>query len=121
MKTSRIALAKGVGWTVAAYGLTQLVRFATSIALTRILAPELFGTMIIVNSLRTGIDLLLDVGIGQNVIQNKNGDDPRFYNTAWTIQLLRGILVWVICLIVSAPLAKFYDAPILASILPVAG
>jgi O-antigen/teichoic acid export membrane protein len=121
MKISRIALAKGVGWTIGAYGLTQLARFATSIALTRILAPELFGLMIIVNSLRTGIDLLLDVGIGQNVIQNKNGEDPRFYNTAWTIQLVRGLFVWIVCLIVSLPLAKLYEAPLLATVLPVAG
>jgi O-antigen/teichoic acid export membrane protein len=121
MKISRIALVKGVGWTVGAYGLTQLVRFATSIALTRILAPELFGTMVIVNSLRTGIDLLLDVGIGQNVIQNKNGDHPHFYNTAWTIQIIRGLFVWIICLIVAVPLAGLYEAPLLATLLPIAG
>jgi O-antigen/teichoic acid export membrane protein len=121
MKTSRITLAKGVGWTVGAYGLTQLVRFATSIALTRMLAPELFGTMIIVNSLRTGIDLLLDVGIGQNVIQNKIGENPGFYNTAWTIQLVRGFFIWIVCLVASAPLAELYTAPQLAKLLPVAG
>lgn len=121
MKTARGVLAQGVGWTVGAYGLTQLVRFVTSIALTRMLAPELFGIMLIVNSLRTGIDLLLDVGIGQSVIQNKNGADPAFYNTAWTIQLIRGIFVWTICLILSVPLAKLYETPLLATVLPVAG
>jgi O-antigen/teichoic acid export membrane protein len=122
MKKSRIAeLSKGVGWTVGAYGLNQLIRFGTSIVLTRLLAPDLFGTMVIVNSLRTGIDLVLDVGIGQNIVQNRSGDLPSFYNTAWSIQLVRGILICLICWAISAPLATLYDKPVLISILPVAG
>src|SRR5947209_3460704 len=121
MKNSHHALAKGVVWTVGAYGLTQLVRFATSVALTRILAPDLFGMMVIVNSLRTGFDLLLDVGIGQNVIQNRLGENPSFYNTAWSIQIARGFIIWFICLSGSLPLARFYEAPQLITILPIAG
>ena len=53
--------------------------------------------MAIVNSLRTGVDLVSDVGISQNIIHNKNADDPRFYNTAWTLQLIRGFVLWVAC------------------------
>jgi O-antigen/teichoic acid export membrane protein len=122
MKKSRVLELSGrVGWTVGAFGLIQLIRFGLSIALTRLLAPELFGTMLIVNSLRTGIDLVLDVGIGQSIIQNKNAELPSFYNTAWSIQLVRGLTIFIVCLAVSAPLAKLYDTPILASILPVAG
>ena len=122
MKQSRLALAKGLGWTVAGYGIIQLIRFSTSVILTRILAPELFGIMLIVNSLRTGIDLFLDMGIGQNIIQNKFADRPGiFYNTAWSMQIIRGIFIWVVCLFVSGPLARLYNAPELASILPVAG
>ena len=93
MNKSRILeLSKKIGWTVGTFGLIQLIRFAINIVLTRLLAPELFGTMLIVNSLRTGIDLVLDVGIGQSIIQNKFGEHPSFYVTAWSIQLVRGML-----------------------------
>lgn len=117
----RGSLVRGIGWTVGAYGVTQLARFAANLALTRILAPELFGIMVLVNSLRTGVDLLLDVGIGQNIIQNRSAEDPDFYNTAWTLQVIRGCAVWIVFCAISTPLARIYEAPILASILPVAG
>jgi O-antigen/teichoic acid export membrane protein len=117
----RGSLIRGVGWTVGAYGVMQLARFAANLALTRILAPELFGIMVLVNSLRTGVDLLLDVGVGQNIIQNKFAEDPDFYNTAWTLQIIRGCAVWIVFCALSIPLARIYQAPILASILPVAG
>lgn len=115
------SLVKGLGWTVGAYGVMQLARFGANLVLTRILAPELFGIMVLVNSLRTGVDLLLDVGIGQNIIQNRSGENPDFYNTAWTIQIIRGCAVWIVFCAISTPLADLYKAPILASILPVAG
>jgi O-antigen/teichoic acid export membrane protein len=112
---------KGAGWTVGAYGLGQLFRLVTNVALARLLAPELFGIMVIVNSLRTGIDMISDVGIAQNIVHNRNADNPDFYNTAWTIRLIRGLLLWFVCLAAAVPIARFYEAPILASVMPVAG
>jgi O-antigen/teichoic acid export membrane protein len=120
MKISRLAIVKGVGWTVGAYGASQMLRLGANVALARLLAPELFGIMIIVNSLRTGIDLILDIGIGQNIVQNRNADDPNFYNTAWSLQLIRGLLLWVVCCAAALPLAHFYQTPILVLVLPVA-
>jgi O-antigen/teichoic acid export membrane protein len=121
MKMTRLALAKGVGWTVGAHILIQLLRFATNIALAWLLAPELLGIMLVVNSLRTGIDLVSDVGIGQNIVHNRDAEHPKFYNTAWTLQLLRGLLLWIGSCAVALPLAHFYHASILSLVLPVAG
>jgi O-antigen/teichoic acid export membrane protein len=120
MKISRLAVLKGVGWTVGAFGLSQLLRLVTNVALARFLAPEIFGIMAIVNALRTGFELLSDVGIGQNIIQNKNADDPDFYTTAWTLQAMRGPFLWLLCSAAAIPLAHIYAIPILAFILPVA-
>ena len=105
MKISHLVVLKGVGWTVGAFGVGQLLRLVTVVAIARLLAPELFGIMAIVNSLRTGVDLLSDVGITQNIIQNKNGDDPDFYNTAWTLQLIRGPVLWLLCSAAAVPLS----------------
>ena len=49
-------LLKGAVWTIGAYGLGQVLRLATNIFLARLLAPELFGIMLIVDSLRLGIE-----------------------------------------------------------------
>jgi O-antigen/teichoic acid export membrane protein len=108
-------------WTILGFGVTQAVRLGTNIVLTRLLAPEIFGIMTIVNSLRTGFELFSDVGISQNIVQSRNGDDPRFYNTAWTVQLTRGAVMGVISALLSPVVADIYKLPILASLVPVIG
>ena len=120
MKIAHFTLTKGAIWTIVSFGGSQLIRLSANIVLTRLLAPELFGIMTIVNAFRTGVELVSDVGIGQNIISNKNADDPDFYNTAWTLQSIRGLLLWVIACGAAAPVAHFYEAPSLRLILPVA-
>src|SRR5688572_3268061 len=66
-------LGSGAAWTLGGYGLAQVIRFATSMVVTRLLAPELFAIMLIVNTVRTGAELLSDVGIGQSVIRSPRG------------------------------------------------
>jgi O-antigen/teichoic acid export membrane protein len=118
MRISLRFLLKGAIWTIGAYGLGQVVRLATNVVLARLLAPELFGLMLIVNSLRTGIELLSDVGIAQNIVYHKNGNDPDFYNTAWTIQAIRSVLLWLVAVLIAVPVAHFYQSPVLAFIVP---
>jgi O-antigen/teichoic acid export membrane protein len=120
MKISRVTLVRGVSWTVIVYALTQLVRFGSNLVLTRLLSPELFGIIAIVHGVRIGIELVSDVGVGQSMVVNKLSDDPKFYNTAWSLQLVRGCILWVLSLLVALPLAHFYEAPILQYLLPVA-
>jgi len=101
------------------YGVSQVSRLVTNIFLARLLAPELFGIMLIVMSLRTGVELISDVGIGQNIVYSKDAEDPDFYNTAWSVQLVRSIVLWLVCLAVASPVAQFYQLPILASVIPI--
>jgi O-antigen/teichoic acid export membrane protein len=119
MKFSRYSLFKGAIWTVGAYGISLTTRFMTNIVLTRFLAPELFGIMTIVNSIRSGVELLSDMGIRQSVVLNPESEKPDFYNTAWTINLIRGVVLWFVCSILAFPLAHFYNLPILRLVLPV--
>src|SRR5258708_17782105 len=102
MKISTGSLLRGAVWTIGAYGLAQVLRLATNVFLARLLAPELFGIMLIVNSLRTGIELLSDVGIGQSIVYHKNANDPDFYNMAWSIQAIRSVLLWLVALFIAA-------------------
>lgn len=110
-----------VAWTSGAYGTSQLFRLVTNVVLARLLSPELLGIMLIVNTLRTGIDLITDVGTGQNIVTNKSAEDPNFYNTAWTVQFARGLFLYVLTLALAPVLAHFYGSPTLLAILPVAG
>src|SRR5271155_2780734 len=118
MKISRVLLFKGATWTAGAFIVNQSIRLVTSIILTRLLAPELFGVMQVVYSLRSGIELISDVGIAQNIIHNENANDPNFYNTAWSVQLVRGFVLWLIFCAVAIPVAKFYQSSIFAYVIP---
>ena len=46
----------GAIWTIGGYGIGQVLRFGTNLVLTRLLVPEYFGMMAVVNTLRAGID-----------------------------------------------------------------
>jgi O-antigen/teichoic acid export membrane protein len=118
MTISNRSLLNGAVWTIGAYGLSTALRTATNIVLARLLAPDIFGTMLIVYTLKIGIELLSDVGINQNIIYNKNADDPEFYNTAWSLQLLRSVVLWLVFMAAAAPMAQFYHSPILALAVP---
>jgi len=120
MQLTRKFLVKGAAWTIGAYGISQLVRFVANVILTRLLAPELFGIMLIVNSLATGASLISDLGLGQNIVQNPDAEKPDFYNTVWTIQVIRGFLLWAGFTAAALPLARFYESPELSLVMPIA-
>lgn len=110
-------LGREVGWVVAPFGVQQALRLGTNIVLTRLLAPEIFGIMLLINSLRTGTELLSDIGIGQSVVRSPNGEDRDFLDVAWTLQCLRGLLLAVMILLAAAPIAALYDRPELAPLI----
>lgn len=103
------------------FGGAKALRLASNLILTRILFPEAFGLMALVQVVLTGLEMFSDTGIHTSIVQNKRGDEASFLNTAWTIQILRGILLWLIVVAAAGPLAQFYAAPQLAELLPVAG
>src|SRR5271155_3349020 len=121
MKVSVGILLRGAFWTVGGFGAGLVLRFVSNIFMTRLLAPQLFGLMVIVNSVRVGIELISDLGIAQNIIYSPHANEPDYYNTAWTLQFIRSVLLWLVIVAASVPLARFYDLPILVYLLPVTG
>jgi len=112
---------QGTIWTLFGYGGSQVLRFGGNLILTRLLLPELFGLIALVNTFITGLNLFSDIGIRPSIIRSQRGDDPEFLNTAWTIQVFRGLGLWIICLLITVPLAKFYNEPELLWITPIVG
>lgn len=95
-------------WTLAGYGLSQVVRFGSNLILTRLLVPEMFGLMAIATVIMVGLQLFSDLGLRPNIVQSRRGADPAFLNTAWSIQIVRGLLLWIAALGVAGllPLAE---------------
>lgn len=110
---------RGTIWTIASYGAGQALRLGSNLILTRLLEPKLFGLMSLVYVFITALNLFSDIGIGTSIVQNKRGDDPAFLNTAWTLQVARGIVLWLFSLLLAWPVATFYNEPQLLWLLPV--
>lgn len=106
--------------TVGGFGASQIIRLASNLILTRLLFPEAFGMMALIMVFIQGLYQFSDVGVGPAIMQSKRGDDPRFLNTAWTIQAGRGVLLWIAACILAYPMAAIYGEPQLMQLLPVA-
>jgi len=112
---------RGSLWSVGGFAAGQLVRLGSNLILTRLLFPEVFGQIALVTVFIQGLHLFSDVGTGPAVVQSPRGDDPVFLDTAWTIQCIRGALLWLASWVIAWPVASFYGQPLLTWLIPAAG
>ncbi|NND55141.1 MAG: oligosaccharide flippase family protein [Gammaproteobacteria bacterium] len=89
----------------------NLVRLAANLVMTRLLFPEAFGLMLIVNLVFTGLSMMSDLGIRSAIIVKKDDIDDEFLRTAWTMGILRGIAIGSIALALAYPISVFYEQP----------
>lgn len=108
-------------WTFGSYAFSQALRFGSNLLLTRLLTPEYFGLMSIVTMFMIGIGMFSDLGLSQNIIQSDRAKDQSFLDTAWSLQVCRGGLIWLVCLIGAYPMSQFYHQDILMWVIPVVG
>lgn len=96
------------------------IRLASNLILTRLLLPEHFGVMALVNVTLTGLHMFSDIGIGPNVIQHPRGEERSFLHTAFSIQALRGFWLTLAGFAVAWPVARFYEIDELLWLIPLA-
>lgn len=117
----RRAAARGAAWTVVGFAIRLVLRFGFNLLLTRLVAPKVFGVMALINLLIYSLHMFSDLGISQCVTHHDRGDDPKFLNTAWTLQIVRGLVLWMLSAALAGPAAWFYGEPALAWLVPLAG
>jgi O-antigen/teichoic acid export membrane protein len=108
---------RGGTWTMVGYGASQVLRLGSTLVLARLLVPEAFGLVALVNVFLSGLEMLSDLGIGMDVVQHPRGDDPIFINTAFIIQVGRGIVLWAVAMALAYPFTRFYHQPAILALL----
>lgn len=103
------------------YFLSQGIRLASNLILTRLLFPDAFGLMALVTMFVLGVVMMTDVGLTPSIMQSKRGDDPKFLNTAWSVKMLLHAFYFVVICLLAYPAAQFYDAPQLVELMPAVG
>jgi lipopolysaccharide exporter len=113
-----VALTKAVNFrgdlfaTAFTFGMQALLRLFSSLILTRILLPEAYGTLAILLSVLYLIGNILDTNVSLFIVRDKNAEQPRYLNTAWTMRLSRSLLSGAF-LFLAAPIiaTKVYNLP----------
>lgn len=87
---------------------SAIINLVYSAILSRILTPEEFGTVAIIYVFTTFFTLFANMGIGPAIIQNKNivNDDLK---TIFAFTFYLSILITLVFIVVSLPIAFFYD------------
>lgn len=124
----RQRILQAAGWSMAAYVSGYGLRLLASLVMTRLLIPEMFGVMAVATVVQVVTAMLCDVGLRQAVIQSPRGDQQLFLDTAWSLQIVRGGVIWGICCAVALVIAwgaanghfapeSVYAAPVLPAII----
>lgn len=99
----------GSFWIALGFGAQKALQLLSNLILTRILFPEAFGLMALVTVFLVAVTMFSDMGIRPAIIQAKNTNDPNFLNTAWTLQIIRGFVLWAVVCVIAYPASQFYD------------
>ncbi|MBV8436668.1 MAG: oligosaccharide flippase family protein [Silvibacterium sp.] len=112
---------RGTYFVTISYGLALVLRLVSSIVLSRLFAPELFGVLALVTTIVSGMYLFSHIGLQDSIIQDPRGDNPTFLNTAWTVQVIRGMGLFLVTIPLAWPVARFYHDSRLLWVLPALG
>lgn len=106
-------------WVLVGTGGYQIIRLASNLILTRLLFPEAFGIMAIVTAVFVALGQISDIGLREGVVNSSRVNEPEFMRTAWTLQVIRSAVIALFTLALAAPIAAFYDEPLLFPVMAV--
>lgn len=94
-------IVRAFSWTMSGHIAQQIIRLATNLVLARLLAPEMFGIMAAILAVQMILANLSDIGLHTSIIQSPRGEEPAFLHTVWTMQIVRGVAIWLITILVA--------------------
>ena len=95
-------------WRLAERYGAQIVQFIVSIVLARILLPEIYGTIALITVFITILQVFIDSGFGNALIQKKDADDLDFSTVFYFNIILCGIL-YIAIFFLAPVIANFYE------------
>lgn len=114
-RSFRYHILHAAGWSMSGYILSQALRIASNLVLTRLLVPEMFGVMAVATLVQVAVAMLSDLGLRPAAIQSAMGDSQTYLDTTWTLQIIHGCFLWLACVAIafgidSAALAGWFPA-----------
>ena len=110
----------GMFWRFSEKITAQFVSFVVSIVLARILLPEDYGIVAIVNVFMALAEVFITSGLGTALVQKKDTNELDFSTIFWC-NLILSLLLYLIFFFISPFIASFYKMPLLSPVLRVFG
>jgi len=101
-------MAKGAAWMVIFKLAGRSIAIVSTMILARLLIPGDFGLIAMAMSVIAILELMSAFGFDMALIQNQNANDSH-YNTAWTYNVIFGLVSAVILILIASPIASFYN------------
>jgi len=111
---------RGGFWVFSLRITQQLFNFVRLVILARILSPNDFGLMGIALLTMATLDTFSQTGFQQALIQKKEDIKP-YLDSAWTVLILRGLILFAILYFIAPYAATFFNAPEAKPIIQVIG
>jgi len=112
--TSKVA--KSAGWVFSAKILGRFFDIVKIIVLARLLSPEDFGLFGLIMLTIMTLDIFSQTGINAALIQQRE-NTHNYLNTAWTIQVIRGLVLGLILLLIAPVAGWFFEEPRIVQLL----
>ena len=101
---------KGMGWVFAGKLAARLIAFLNVVILARLLSPDQFGVFGFVTLAICSLDTVSQIGFDAALIHRRDDSDGTF-NTAWTVQAIRGLLLALLLSLAAPLVARFFGEP----------
>lgn len=105
-------------WIFLARGLVQFTALINSVILARLLAPLDFGLMGIALMTLGVLQDFTNMGFREALVQRK-GDLGEHLDTAWTISIIRGLVLFCVIFLLAPFIARFFENPKAGSVIRV--
>jgi teichuronic acid exporter len=108
----------GFFWTLGQQFSVQIINFAVQIILARILLPEAFGLIAMIQIFVSIGQTLMDSGMTSSLIRMQN-PDQRDYSTVFFINILFSFILYLILFFCAPVISSFFSQPLLKPIIRV--
>jgi hypothetical protein len=111
-------VARGVAWSMAEKIGTVLLQTAVSFIILRLLTRDILGVMAILTAAAAVALVIVDGGFSQALIRKKD-PSPGDYKSVFVFNIVISLVLYVLCVALAFPAARFYGIPELAQIAPI--
>lgn len=107
----------GLYWSYLTHGLQLVLRFGSSLVISRLLLPDAWGVYGLAVVVMFFLEFLSDIGLRPAVVRSPHGDRPEFLGTAWSIVMVRAVALAAAAFGLAWVLPPWYELPELHGVL----